>query len=225
MRAIARTCACEAVQPHASPYPSLAQAHVCTYTYMYVYLQCMHTYIYKYRHTYTHMRITRLCYAQLCAHTWAPAHARAHTSAHTRARASAVPPRTTARAASTTPPRASRLRWRAARAGKGGAYHVQRGDTRGVPRADVRVERRRRAERLRAEPPAVHAGGKALACVGADACAPNRTRTRARARTQHTGACVRRARIGDPFICVDIYIHTCRVRWLYIPGGRTHACT
>ena len=86
MRAIARTCACEAVQPHARPYASLTRAHVCTYTYMYVYLQCMHTYIYKYRHTYTHMRITRLCYAQLCAHTWAPAHARAHTSAHTRAR-------------------------------------------------------------------------------------------------------------------------------------------
>jgi hypothetical protein len=29
---------------------------------------------------------------------------------------------------------------------------------------------------------------------------------------------VRRARIGDPFICVDIYIRTCRVRWLYIPA-------
>ena len=72
---------------------SRMRAHTClshkylyTYTYMYVYLQCMPTYIYKYRHTYTHMRITRLCYAQLCAHTWAPAHARAHTSAHTRAR-------------------------------------------------------------------------------------------------------------------------------------------
>ena len=73
---------------------SRMRAHTClshkylyTYTYMYVYLQCMPTYIYKYRHTYTHMRITRLCYAQLCAHTWAPAHARAHTSARTRARA------------------------------------------------------------------------------------------------------------------------------------------
>jgi hypothetical protein len=31
---------------------------------------------------------------------------------------------------------------------------------------------------------------------------PNRTRTRARARTQHVRACVRRARIGDPFIGV-----------------------
>ena len=35
---------------------------------------------------------------------------------HTRANASAAPPCTTARAASTTPPSASRLRWRAARA-------------------------------------------------------------------------------------------------------------
>ncbi len=188
MRASARTFACEAVQPHARPYASLTRAHVCTYTYMYVYLQCMHTYIYKYRHTYTHMRITRLCYAQLCAHTWAPAHARAHTSAHTRARASAVPPRTTARAASTTPPRASRLRWRAARAGEGGAYIGQRGDARGVPRADVRVERRRRLERLRAEPPAVHAGGKALARVGAHARAPDRAHTRARALGRSTQA-------------------------------------
>jgi hypothetical protein len=36
------------------------------------------------------------------------------------------------------------------RAGSG-AYIVQRGDGRGVPRADVRVERRRPTERLRAE--------------------------------------------------------------------------
>jgi hypothetical protein len=40
---------------------------------------------------------------------------------------------------------------------KGGAYIGQKGDTRGVPRADVRVERRRTVERLRAEPPAVDA--------------------------------------------------------------------
>jgi hypothetical protein len=73
----------------------------------------------------------------------------------------------------------------ARRAGKkGGAYIGQRGDARRVPRADVRVERRRRAERLRAEPPAVHAGGKALTCVGADCVrAPSQTRsTRARVR-------------------------------------------
>ncbi len=42
---------------------------------------------------------------------------------------------------------------------KGGAYPEHVRHTRGVPRADVRVERRRtlEAERLRAEPPAVHA--------------------------------------------------------------------
>ena len=84
-----------------------------------------------------------------------------------------------------------RPRWRAAPGRKGGAYRGQRGDTSGVPRADVRVERRRRLERLRAEPRAVHAGGKALARFGADARAPDRTRTRARARTHTWGACAR----------------------------------
>ncbi len=45
----------------------------------------------------------------------------------------------------------------ARRRAESGAYRGQRGDTSGVPRADVRVERRRRAERLRAEPLAVDA--------------------------------------------------------------------
>ncbi len=61
---------------------------------------------------YPYIHITRLPYAQLHLRTGTPAHARAHTSAHvcayTRARAPAVPPRTTARAASTTRPSASR---------------------------------------------------------------------------------------------------------------------
>jgi hypothetical protein len=39
---------------------------------------------------------------------------------------------------------------------QGGAYRAQRGDTRGVPRADVRVERRRHGDHLRAEPRTVH---------------------------------------------------------------------
>ncbi len=43
-----------------------------------------------------------------------------------------------------------------------GAYRGQRCDRRGVPRADVRVERRRGEERLRAEPLAVDADGKCL---------------------------------------------------------------
>ena len=96
-----------------------------------------------------------------------------------------------------------RPRWRAARA-ESGAYPGQRGDRRGVPRADVRVERRRRGERLRAEPPAVDADGKALARFGADACAPNRTRTRAR-----TDAHVRRVCTPMPASHGSILIPRC----------------
>ena len=44
MRAIARTCACEAVQPHARPYLSLAQVFI--YLYIYVCIFTMHAYIY-----------------------------------------------------------------------------------------------------------------------------------------------------------------------------------
>jgi hypothetical protein len=43
---------------------------------------------------------------------------------------------------------------------EGGTYRVQSRHRRGVPRADVRVERRRVLERLRAESDAVHADGK-----------------------------------------------------------------
>jgi hypothetical protein len=114
---------------------------------MYIYI---YIYMYIYIHIYiTYMHISRHCYAQLYLHTWAPTRLRTHT----RARASAVPPRTTARAASTT------RRARPAAGPKGGAYIGQVGDTRGVPRADVRAERRRVGERLRAEPTAVHADG------------------------------------------------------------------
>ena len=77
-----------------------------------------------------------------------------------------------------------RPRWRAARA-ESGAYVSQQGDRGGVPRADVRVERRRRLERLRAEPTAVDADGKALARFGADPWASDRTRKRERTR-MHT---------------------------------------
>ncbi len=40
---------------------------------------------------------------------------------------------------------------RVARDGRNGAYRRQRRDGRGVPRADVRIERRRVVERLRAD--------------------------------------------------------------------------
>ena len=104
-----------------------------------------------------------------------------------------------------------RPRWRAARA-ESGAYLGQRGDRGGVPRADVRVERRRRVERLRAEPPAVDADGNALARVGADAWPPNRTRTRARTRTHTCGAC---ARPCLPLTAVYIYVYVYNIHiWI-----------
>ncbi len=74
------------------------------------------------------------------------------------ARAFAAPPRKTA-----APHRRSneRVRHRFAPQAESGAYPGQRGDRRNVPRADVRVERRRentrRVERLRAEIHAVKA--------------------------------------------------------------------
>jgi hypothetical protein len=158
-----------------------------------------YTYAYIYIRTYTHMHIFRLCYAQLYLHTWTPAHARAHTSAHKHARASAVPPRTTARAASTT--RRARPACGGAPPGrKGGAYRLHVRHRRGVPRADVGVERRRH-ERLRAEPHAVDADGTrshVSARMGGRPIA--HAHTRARAWTQHVRTCERRARIGDPFI-------------------------
>jgi hypothetical protein len=74
-------------------------------------------------------------------------------------------------------------------------YPAHRGDSRGVPRADVRVERRL-VDHLRAEPPAVHADGKCT--VGPDACAPNHARERARARAQ--GRACGAGTYGDTFI-------------------------
>ncbi len=108
-----------------------------------------------------------------------PTRLRTHTRKHIGGAAAHNGPRRIEHPAERVPPAVALRPGR-----KGSAYRKQRGDTRGVPRADVRVERRRRLERLRAEP-----------------------------RTQHTGACVRLARIGDPFICVAsrawIWLHAC----------------
>jgi hypothetical protein len=129
------------------------------------------------------------------------AHACPHVCTHTRARLGGAAahngPAPHRRPAECEPPEVARRLSR-----EGGEYHVQRGDPRGVPRADVNVKRRRTTERLRAEAECGRRRRKALACVGADAWAPNRTRTRARARAQQVGACMRWARIGDPFIGV-----------------------
>jgi hypothetical protein len=89
-------------------------------------------------------------------------------------------------------------------AAEGGTYPEQSRHRRGVPRADVRAERRRPAERLQAEPHAVHADGKrskvrrefTCACVCVRACvrvcvrahttAPKHTNTHT-----HTHKCTR----------------------------------
>jgi hypothetical protein len=179
----------------------------------------MHTYIYKYRHTYTHMRITRLCYAQLCAHTWAPAHARAHRTAHTRARAHR-PSRRARRPAPHRRPRRARPACAGAPPGPERAAHTE-----AMFNTDAVFHAPMFALNAFAERNACAPSHPRSTPTGRRSHASARMRGRpiARARTQHSSACVRRARIGDPFICVDIYIHTCRVRWLCIPGGRTHA--
>jgi hypothetical protein len=85
-------------------------------------------------------------------HAQASAYKGTHARAHRRCR-----PRTTGRAAS-MPSRArpEQMRWPCGGAPpgrKGGAYIGQRGDRHGVPRADVRVERIRTVEYLRAGAP------------------------------------------------------------------------
>jgi hypothetical protein len=123
-----------------------------------------------------------------------------------------VPTRLHTRARIDDPPSASRPRWRAARAGKGGAYPGQRGDRGGVPRADVRVERRRPRERLRAEPSTVHADGTRT-CVGADAWVPKRTRTNGRSTCARVSAVPHRRYVhlgSQPHMDIDACMH-----WVY----------
>ena len=152
-------------------------------------------------YTYTH--ISRLSYAQLYLRTWAPAHAGAHTSAHTHAsahrrRRRAQRPAPHRRPAECVPPAVARRPGR-----KGGAYLVHVRHRRGVPRADVRVERRRRDERLRAEPPVVDADGtrshvpaRMRGRPTRASSAPARDRTRMQ---DHT-----RVPIYTPGLCIDI---------------------
>ncbi len=86
------------------------------------------------------------------------------------------------------------------------AYLAQRGNRRSVPRADVRVERRRRGERLRAEPHAVHADRKGS---HVSAQIRERPKTHAHALTRmdaHVGVSVVQASIVDSFIYVAMRI-------------------
>ena len=120
---------------------------------------------------YMYIHISHLSYGQLKIHTWTPAQVSADACVHTPTRACA---HRRCRGA-------QRPRWhrtpaervcRMAPAGSG-AYRGQRRDTRGVPRADVRVERRCVVKRL---PKPTES---ARTC-GADRCAENHVRTRGR---------------------------------------------
>jgi hypothetical protein len=170
--------------------------HIQVHTYLHIHVYCIHiyTYIYIYIHT------TRLSYTQLYLHVDARA-CEDHKSAHTRARASAAPPRTTARAASTT---------RRTRPARGGALP-------GPEAAHTSANEVTRAV-FHAPMFALNADAYWNACEpshprstpteGARMCrrgymrAQSHAHARARARTQQVDACVRRSRMGDPFILV-----------------------
>ncbi len=93
--AIARTCAWEAVQPHARPYPSLTQVH--TYIYVYIIFNTniyVHTIIYPVfatrSYTYTR-RHPRMRVPKIAAHTRARAHRR-RTPPRVRSACGGAPP-------------------------------------------------------------------------------------------------------------------------------------
>jgi hypothetical protein len=135
-----------------------------TSTHIPIYMYSAHTYIDSYIYTYTYIHT----YIHTNIHTYNPSFVSAAVPTHVHTRACTHPhvcaciggpaahtgPRRT-----DDPPIASRLRWPRRPGRRGGAYISQRGDRSDVPRADVRVERTRLAESLRAEPPAVDAGG------------------------------------------------------------------
>jgi hypothetical protein len=172
--------------------------YACIYIYSHTHIYT-HIYTYIHIHTYGYPVFATRSYTYTRGHPRMrlPTRLRTYAQAHRRSRR-AQRPAPHRRPAERVPPAVARHPGR-----KGGAYLRHPGDTHGVPRADVRVERRRRKERLRAEPPAVDAGG-ARSHVSARMHGRPIARTHARAhgRTQHVRACVRRARTGDPFIRV-----------------------
>ena len=156
------------------------------YIAIYIYILCINIYTYTYKYSCVHL--STLSSARPYLHPWPRASECLHVCA--RARASAVPPRTAGRAAIEARPSASATPAVARRRAGSGAYGGQRRDRRGVPRADVRVERRRRVERLRAEPPAVNRRREgARMCRRGCVRARSHTRTRARTDTARGRVC------------------------------------
>jgi hypothetical protein len=122
-----------------------------------------------------------------------------------RARASAVPPRTTGRAASSEArPSASAI---VRAAGPEAAHTSYMFDTNAVFHAPMfALNADANANACAPRPHAVHADGQGLARFGADACAPKHARTHARAPiSAHGCASGAHARIGDPILqCASI---------------------
>ncbi len=174
------------MQPHARPYPSLTQVHTYLYTYV-------NAYTYIDIHVCIHTCKPSLLRAAISAHGNASACACPHVSAHTRARASAVPPRTTARAASNTRPSASRPRWRAARAEKA-AHTPPNSVTEAVSHAPM-LALNADAPLNTCEPshttPAEGARMCRRRCVGAQSHSHTRAQSHGRSTRAHYTVCVR----------------------------------
>jgi hypothetical protein len=168
------------------------------------YIRRMHTYRYRYRyvHACIHTHIYPVFRTRSYTYARGRPHMRVPTRLRTRERASAATLRTTARAAPTT--RRARPACGGAPPGPERAAHTKDNVVTAAVFHAPMFALNADADWNACEPnhPRSTADGKALACVGADACAPDRTRAHARARTQHAGACVWRAGIGDPFVGV-----------------------
>jgi hypothetical protein len=175
-------------------------------------------------HTYIHPVFVR---AAIPAHVHTRACACPHVSAHTRASTSAVPPRTTARAASNNPPSASRPRWRAARAEKA-AHTLPNVVTAAVFHAPT-FALNADADLNACEPshprstPTAHARMCRRVCVGAQ----SQTHTRARTRMHHVSIYYTCACPINGW-CYEVsapHSHTCVLPHRQRPNAIARACT
>ena len=91
---------------------------------------------------------------------------------------------------------------RSAPTAEGGAYRAKRRHRRGVPRADVRAERRRPGERLRAEPHTVHAN-KSARKLGTD------TRARVRVRVHRNTHALGNTHLYTPTRNTWTHVYVC----------------
>jgi hypothetical protein len=181
----------------------LSHKYTCTDTYICI----MHTDIYvcMYIHTFIYPVSATRSYT----YTRGRPHMRVPTRLSTRARIGGAAAHNGPRRID-DPPSASRLRWRAARAQE--TAHTEDNEVTAAvfhaPMSALNAD----ADQNACEPSQPRSTPTERARMCRRGCAHKHTR--ARARTQHVGACVRRARIGDPFVRVasrtwnvDIFMH------------------